>query len=179
VADRWGPEGPPPEAYERITNPERFAPLAGEVDIVVAALVAAYDVVAEPVTLPEPSVVRAVRLTPAAGAPLVLGVTAFPAVLAWRGAWSRVDTIPTCACDACDEDLESAVAMLRELAALAVEPFTEELTRDRISWRAEGRGGWSLLSRADHDALAATAPPGTLTWPAWPRRTASASGPPG
>ena len=25
--DRWGPEGPPKEAYSRVTNPERFLPL--------------------------------------------------------------------------------------------------------------------------------------------------------
>ena len=24
---RWGPEGPPDEAYSRVTNPERFLPL--------------------------------------------------------------------------------------------------------------------------------------------------------
>jgi hypothetical protein len=24
---RWGREGPPPEAYSRVTNPERFQPL--------------------------------------------------------------------------------------------------------------------------------------------------------
>jgi hypothetical protein len=27
MGSRWGPEGPPHEAYSRVTNPERFAPL--------------------------------------------------------------------------------------------------------------------------------------------------------
>ena len=26
---RWGPEGPPPEAYSRVTDAERFRPLHG------------------------------------------------------------------------------------------------------------------------------------------------------
>ena len=27
--DKWGIEGPPKEAYSRVTNPERFQPLHG------------------------------------------------------------------------------------------------------------------------------------------------------
>jgi hypothetical protein len=27
MGDRWGIDDPPPEAYSRVTNPERFAPL--------------------------------------------------------------------------------------------------------------------------------------------------------
>ena len=42
--DRWGIEGPPPEAYSRVTNPERFQPLHSFAEGLVARLEARFDV---------------------------------------------------------------------------------------------------------------------------------------
>src|SRR2546421_235902 len=49
MPDRWGPDGPPPEAYSRVTNPERFAPVVEAADVLVATLLRDYDVDARPV----------------------------------------------------------------------------------------------------------------------------------
>jgi hypothetical protein len=44
MSDRWGIEGPPPEAYTRVTNPERFQPLHSFTEGLVARLEARFDV---------------------------------------------------------------------------------------------------------------------------------------
>ena len=42
--DRWGPEGPPEEAYSRLTNPERFLPLHNDALEMLTALEQRFDV---------------------------------------------------------------------------------------------------------------------------------------
>ena len=166
---RWGPDGPPADAYERLTNLERFDPLARVADDVVAELLAAYDARAEPATLRgKPGV----RVVPAAGAPLTL-VVDLPCVLVWSGLWTGGGAFPPCACDACDEDAASAEALLRDWVTEVTERgLTEELTVDppRLAHAVDGASGWSLLSPAELARLAALAPPGLRRWPPWPRR---------
>jgi hypothetical protein len=41
---RWGPDGPPPEAYSRVTNPERFRPLHDFALTLLAQLHGSFDV---------------------------------------------------------------------------------------------------------------------------------------
>jgi hypothetical protein len=175
MGDRWGPAGPPQEAYSRVTYPGRFAVVVAAADALVAELVAAYDVVAEPVPFDEHRVVRAVRLAPVAGAPLAVAVTDFPGVRLRRGHWDA-EGMPQCGCDACDETGEQSVELLREWVAETVAgEFVETLSRrpPRITVQRPGSSSWSSLSRAELAAYAAVAPPGTYRWPAWPRRAAS------
>lgn len=42
--NRWGPDGPPPEACSRVTNPERFRPLHDFALTLLAQLHASFDV---------------------------------------------------------------------------------------------------------------------------------------
>jgi hypothetical protein len=167
---RWGPDGPPQEAYSRVTDPERFAPLVDAADALVADLVATYDVVAEPVTVE--GALRAVRLTPRTGAPLTVGVTEFPSVAIARGHWGS-GAIPQCGCDACDEDAASAIEALRELVTETVAgEFSETLTEHppRLATSGRNHRGWTALDRELLASLAAIAPPGTYEWGPWPRR---------
>ena len=170
MSGRWGPEGPPQEAYSRVTNPERFAPLVHAADALVAELVGRYDVRAEPVDVED--TLRTVRLTPASGAQLVIAVTAFPGVRLYFGHWCRT-AAPVCGCDACDEDADDAIATLREVVANVVAGrFSERLTRHpRRLWTARGHGsGWTALDEETFERLAAAAPPGEHEWPPWPTR---------
>jgi hypothetical protein len=181
VGDRWGPDGPPDDAYSRVTDPERFAPVVNAADALVDQLATAYDVV---VTRPEPAQrdfpgvplrLRSVRLTPSAGAPLTVTVTDFPGLLLAAGHWWSVP-VPPCGCDACDETAPEALEQLDEhVAAVIGGRFTERLTeRPMRLWHGfsgEHRSeGWSALDPGRFAEYAATAPPGDYAWPPWPRR---------
>jgi hypothetical protein len=171
MGDRWGPDGPPAEAYSRVTDPERFAPVVEAADALVAELAAAYDVVVEPVTMPD--TLRAVLLTPAAGAPMSIGVTDFPSLRVRCGVWHDGGGFPQCGCDACDETAESAIDALRDWAGEVVDgAFTETLSRwpRRLSHTGRTSSGWQALDRAQLASLAALSPPGTRRWDPWPRR---------
>ena len=187
---RWGSEDPPPEAYGRVTDPERYAPVAAEVDRIVRDLEQAYDVRVDPAaSWPLPldergvRVERVVRLDPVEGAPLVLAVTGFPGVLGWSGAWSGDGLFPACGCDACDETVEDLLEGLHGFVASVVGGgFTERLSlrprelATRRTWPGGGSGGGDALDEERLDALAALAPPGRLAWPPWPARTGAATG---
>src|SRR5437764_5646269 len=112
MAGRWGPEGPPPEAYSRVTDPQRFADVVDAADALVERLLAAHDVTREPAEVED--TVRAVRLTPRAGAPLVVGVSDFPGVRLKMGHWSSA-VAPQCGCDACDEDAADAIEHMTQV----------------------------------------------------------------
>jgi hypothetical protein len=173
MGDRWGPDGPPPEAYSRVTDPERFAPVVEAADALVARLQAEYDVEATSVTFDR--TLRAVRLVPVVGAPLTVGVTDFPGVRLAFGHWCSTSA-PMCGCDACDETAAEAIReMLRVVVDVVAGRFAERLTRlpSRLWVRTSTEHGWSALDRARYAELAAAAPPGEHTWPAWPRRSAT------
>ncbi|WP_405219788.1 DUF6226 family protein [Agrococcus sp. Ld7] len=116
---RWGMEGPPEDAYSRVTHPERYAPLHRVADALVAHLLAEYDCVAEE-DATEAHETRAVRMRPAGGPAFRMAWTSFPGVCAALG--GDVDeAAPLCGCDACDEALEPAAAQFcdRVLAFVA------------------------------------------------------------
>ncbi|MDA1128514.1 MAG: DUF6226 family protein [Chloroflexi bacterium] len=101
--NRWGSEGPPPEAYSRITNPERFAPVpefAGELLNRLEAEFAVertegygLDPELESGELARPGV----RLTPADAdaAPIIIIFTAFPGLRVRFGRW-YTNPFPSC-----------------------------------------------------------------------------------
>src|SRR5687768_16113986 len=92
---KWGPTGPPREAYSRVTDPDRFEPLHGAALKLLERLQKQFDVERvegygldpdlERVDLARPSI----KLTPAssAAAPIVVAFIAFPALIVRCGRW--------------------------------------------------------------------------------------------
>lgn len=145
--DMWGPEGPPEEAYSRVTNPERFLPLHDAALEMLAALVQQYDVEhVEGYGLDEElerrGVVRpcvALRPTGAEGAPLTVAFTDFPGLWVRFGRW-YTEPFPSCGCDACAEDVDGEIERLAEMVdILTAGGFQEAVVHSPRRWRS---GGW-------------------------------------
>jgi hypothetical protein len=120
---RWGAEGPPPEAYSRVTNPKRFAPPHAASEGLLDRLEREFDTertrgygldpeLEEGFKLARPSVSLVPRDTGAA--PIVVAFSAFPGLRVRFGRWHMV-AFPTCGCDACDETAESEIKRLSSL----------------------------------------------------------------
>ncbi len=183
----WGPDGPPEEAYNRVTDPERFRPLHAAADRLVADLVARYEVEVVPVDV-APEVARwaggterAVELRPPSGtgATVLLAWTGFPGVVVHAG-HSYELVLPSCGCDACDEPLDWMVDELhRDIDGIAAGGLTESrhrrpLRRDRVEVELQYLGGHATSSGTiEADELQdrrLTIPVGTTDWDPWPRR---------
>ena len=167
ASDRWGPAGPPEEAYSRVTNPERFVRLHDIASDVAEDLRARFavelasgygvddDLVSGPLqvrlTLARPTL----RLTPrdADQASIVIAFTAFPGLRVRFGSWYKC-SFPDCGCDACDETLEDQSERLRALVADVVEGRFRESIRlwadgnAWLEWEFWKVGGWSLSREA-------------------------------
>jgi hypothetical protein len=164
--DRWGPEGPPPEAYARVTNPERFQPLHTFAEGLAARLEAAFDVertegYGMDVDLERPGIARpTIRLTPRnpRAAPVVFAFTAFPGVVT-RSGQRQVDAFPSCGRfrEAIDVPLWGAARHHTEL------------------WSADGsrQASGIRLERAEARRRRSEAHREAFDWEAWP----SAPGP--
>lgn len=122
----WGREGPPEEAYSRVTNPERFRPLHGAALGLVERLRAEFDVEVEKgYDLPLPKIERreldlpSVSLTPRepACAQIFIAFTDFPGIIIRLGKWKE-DLFPNCGCDACDEDADEQIERMIEIFEL-------------------------------------------------------------
>ena len=148
---RWGVEGPPAEAYSRITNPERFAPLHDAALAHLERLQQRFDVERvegyrldqelEKAGLTRPSI----RLTPAdpRAAPIVVAFTSFPAVI-MRCGLLLVLGFPECGCDACDETPEGELQRLAEVMDDVVGGrFRESI---RIPFLGDAEQQWELRS---------------------------------
>ena len=118
--NRWGPQGPPPESYGRVTNPERFAALHGVVTALLARLEQEFDVepaesfgldpeLEDHLTLARPTLRLAPRHND--GAAIVVTFSAFPGVRVRFGRWC-MRAFPACGCDACDETAEGEADQL-------------------------------------------------------------------
>ncbi|MEY2417768.1 MAG: hypothetical protein QOG90_448 [Actinomycetota bacterium] len=101
---------PPEDAYSRVTNPERFRVLHTFADAVFDAFLASYEIesVDHDVEITYVEAVRpterSVRIVPAGGgAPVVIGWTSFPGLLAQFGN-APSSAYPACGCDACNDD---------------------------------------------------------------------------
>lgn len=106
--------------YERVTNPERFAPLHEGAAALVADLIREFVVSAEAVE-PEQGHVRsevlsAMRVVPTSGgAPVTIALTAFPGLFVRFGE-RHTESFPQCGCDACDEQPDDLLSDLRQKA---------------------------------------------------------------
>jgi hypothetical protein len=120
--NRWGVDGPPREAYSRVTNPERFRPLHDFALALLAQLHASFDVdrveghgldsELEVGDLARPSVMLVPRDSKAA--PLAVTFTTFPGLKVRAGRWFTA-AFPGCGCDACDETATDETIRLAEL----------------------------------------------------------------
>ena len=191
MSNRRYPDGPPLDAYSRVTNPERFAPLHSLAIDLMAQLGAQYSVSrsAEFELLPgmtEFDHARPpIRLTPTAAtaAPIGVAFTTFPSIIVRCGRWF-VEPFPSCGCDACDETAEDQGEQLQQIVRDVVAGrFVEKLTiplwgQARRSWSigfgpsGEGRGGGRVLRRADARALRGNGPR-AVQWQPWPARAAA------
>ncbi|MCZ2824333.1 MULTISPECIES: DUF6226 family protein [unclassified Modestobacter] len=171
MGDRWGPGGPPEDAYSRVTDPQRYASLHGVADRLVTDLVERYgvSVTDEPV---RPGEVRAVRLHPrsAGSADLVVVHTEFGVRLR-AGRWVE-ESFPRCGCDACDEEPTDLGEELGEFAADVVHGrLAEELTAGlRTRTLAVERPRSSATRSLTRDELRQLGPTGRHEWQPWPGR---------
>ena len=139
----WGPEGPPKEAYSRVTEPERFLPLVDWTLDLLSWLEAVYDVSREenyrldaeleriPPTRPT------IRLTPRrdASAPITVAFYDQPGIYVRFGRF-HMEPFPDCACDACDECAEGEFQSFKE----AVEAVVAGQFREWFRLRPDGSG---------------------------------------
>ena len=164
---------PDPEAYGRVTNPERFQAVVDAARGMIADLVKRYEVELTPgdlsVDFPNwtGSIEELTRLRPSSGAPLTFMITGFPGVVVRVGDWC-VEGFPACGCDACNESPPEIVERLSDLVSAAVTgSYEEELTKRTLSY---GRSGSSpnerRLRRGEWKRLGG---PAKHRWPAWPR----------
>ena len=120
--NRWGIEGPPEEAYSRVTNPERFQPLHDaalelldrlEREFAVERLEGSGD----DDELGGRSLARpTIRLTPhdPQAAPIVVAFTDFPGLFFRFGTW-HTEPFPHCGCDACDETADRLIENMTKM----------------------------------------------------------------
>ena len=184
---RWGIEGPPLEAYSRITNPERFEPLHPAALAHIERLQKSFDV--ERVEgyeldqeLDRAALVRpSVKLIPGdpKAAPIVLGFTTFPSVV-MRCGFLLLLAFPECGCDACDSTAESELQRLSEVIddvtsgrfreAIRI-PLFGDARQEWELWSSDRRsgGGVHRIARSRARALAGWGGR-TFEWSPWPAR---------
>jgi hypothetical protein len=141
--NRWGSDRPPPEAYSRVSDPERFRPLHNFALKLLEKLEVAfnierfegYDLDSELDVgdLARPSV----RLAPRdpTAAPLVIAFTTFPGLKVRVGRWLTAN-FPACGCDACDETANDEAARLAD----PVDAITAGRFREGVSLPVAGDG---------------------------------------
>ena len=193
--DQWEPKrkSPPDEAYERVTNPERFQPLHSAVMEMIVRMEETFDFRrVEGYGLDEElegkiAIVRpSVRLTPvnSNAAPITVAFSDFPGLFVRLGRWV-IEPFPSCGCDACDESAADEIERLTEL----VDVVTSEGFREAVqcpkgplavdSWlksefRAPTyrRSSKSRITRPRALQMTGGARSLKLHWQPWPRRQA-------
>ena len=185
--NRWGPDGPPPEAYSRVTNSERFRPLHDFALTLLAQLHASFDVdriegygldsELEVGDLARPSV----RLVPrdSKAAPLAVAFTTFPGLKVRAGHWCT-PAFPACGCDACDETANDETVRLTEM----IDDVVAGRFREGIAIPPMGEGWqeWDMWSPSRHSsgrlpidregarAMLAVTEGSPIEWAPWPQR---------
>jgi hypothetical protein len=184
MGDRWGLAGPPEEAYGRVTNPERFAPLHAIARELLDDLRQRFDVTADASSELDPNGTTqapVTRLVPASErcSPLAVTFTAFPGLIVRAGPRVRF-VIPPCGCDACDETLDDAVRELHEcMDAITSGRVGERIVRRDGAWwhqtwhRTEtgSASGSTHLADDEVDALRQKLGSDDVTWEPWQLRS--------
>jgi hypothetical protein len=184
---RWA-GSPPEDAYSRVSDSQRFAPLHVVADSLVEWLQANFDVkveesltVADDLLHSQSDIIRAVRVSPQdrAAAPLTFVLTKFPGVLLHAGALHDYH-FPSCGCDACDDDIEDLAEQLEwTVRAVIAGDYLERLVRGDV-WvfhRLEGtegdtRSGQIRVSELPQEKVkrAHLVLPASGRWSAWEPR---------
>ena len=188
---RWGPEGPPPEAYSRVTNAERFRPLHAAMEEIIGRLESGFEVertegygldeeLEKGLDLAGPFV----RLSPedADAAPITVAFTAFPGLHLRFGRW-HTELFPSCGCDACDESADWEIERLTETVEdVTAGRFRESLRRPLIPftgfaqtaaelWSAfRYRSSGSRINRRRAREMSGGRRRVELNWKPWSRR---------
>ena len=179
---RWGPEGPPEEAYSRVSRDIEalYAGLHAIVAQQVAELMRAYDVTDRGLTLAEQTRLGphdrgvAIAAVDPASSPLLLGFPTSPGVAVAFGHWGGGRQVPSCECDACDLSLAEAVEELNQVIAQVVGGFTERVGRSglrvthELLFRDPQGEAKSWLDRPEARRLGLRR--STIVWAPWPRR---------
>jgi hypothetical protein len=182
--DRWGAEGPPPDSYSRVTNPERFAPLHAVVMELADKLADEFDVerteaYGVDVELESPNPARpTLRLRPRddAAASITISFTSFPGLFVRFGRWV-MDQFPRCGCDACDESVEEEIERLQaKIEGVIAGAFEESISIDDngtaqrlYTFEARGSAAEGIDLQEARDLLA-SAERSSWTYAPWPRR---------
>ena len=183
-----GAEGPPLEAYSRVTNPERFASLHDVAAELLDRLELEFEAkraegygldleLEEGFKLARPSVTLVPRDVDAA--PIAVTFTAFPGIHVRFGRWFT-SAFPTCGCDACDEAAESEAERLKSLIdnltagryreAIRI-PADGAASRESVFWSVGGHSEEvSQLDRARAQQLVAATDRSSYDWRPWPKR---------
>ena len=189
---RWGAEGPPLEAYSRVTNPERFAPLHDIAEETLDRLVSTFRVKRMEGCGLDPELEHryklarpTVKLLPQEplAAPVVVAFSVFPGLHVRFGRW-YLTAFPNYGCDACAETAEGEEERLRSL----VGNVTAGCFREAICIPAVGdpwiesefwselrpilRSGRRSQSRIDPDhaeQLVAESGRSSYNWVQWPK----------
>ena len=178
--------GPPPEAYSRITNPERFELLHRVAMDQAERLKQRFDVERvdgfgldpdlEMAGLARPSI----KLIPAdsTGASILIAFTSFPAVIVRSGLLLDL-TFPECGCDACGATGEAEVQRFTEVIEDVVSGRFRESIRIPLwgdakdTWElwspTHRRGGGVRIARSRARALVGRSSK-TFDWSPWPLR---------
>ena len=194
--DKWGIEGPPEDAYSRVTNPERFQPLHAaatalldrlEREFVVERLEGPFgedELSGESLARPP---IRLVPQDPQA-APIVVAFSDFPGLHLRFGFW-RTEPFPDCGCDACDETADGEIKkMTRLVEAVVSGGFRESIRVPPMlgaGWREsefrfnDGHGGFSRSRGPVSRSRALEMTEGklnvSLEWKPWPRLNTTAA----
>ena len=187
MSGRWGPEGPPPEAYSRLTNPERFSQLHWLADVVARRVANDHeaDLFEEAAPDPRARIVEparpTIKIVPRSeeAAPLTFTFSPLPGVFVGAGR-SYVEAFPSCGCDACDETFEEEAERLSWLvdqvtAGRFVEMVVASGSGDPSvrTWVGLGtgeiRGGGAVIDPAEGRALLERGK-ARIDWRPWERR---------
>ena len=169
--------GPEDAAYGRVTNPERYLPVAEAARTLISRLDQVFDaVVIEEIDAPfsdrQGLVGEGIRVEPGSGAPLTFLITEFPGVMVRAGRWS-MEAFPSCGCDACGESPGDLIEELERLVlAVSEGRYEEELNRRRLRWSYWGSWGRrSRQRRLDRVTRRSMGKSDRQRYPDWPRRT--------
>ena len=173
------------EERSRVTDPQRYGALQDAAETLLDEMTRTYVVerreAKESLTAGlDGPLVRTVWLVPhsLAAAPLSMVFTDFPSVILRLGRWYQ-QSLPSCGCDACDEDPAELITTLRARAAALIEGgLWERVCRGLTGSWSETRligPDFRVAQQAPLEAAAARAArregfAAAVQWAPWPRR---------